>query len=53
MSNDSGKELSPSDDNDDGVDVKVITALEESTEHKTLSDSTRSDSSSGSFAFPV
>ncbi|XP_074338119.1 protein BREAKING OF ASYMMETRY IN THE STOMATAL LINEAGE-like [Apium graveolens] len=52
-SNESGKELSPSDENDDGVDIKVITAIEDSTEHKTLSDSTRSDSSSGSFAFPI
>lgn len=45
--------LSPSDENDDGDDIKVITAIEESTEHKTWSESTRSDSSSGSFAFPM
>ncbi|XP_017257573.2 protein BREAKING OF ASYMMETRY IN THE STOMATAL LINEAGE [Daucus carota subsp. sativus] len=49
----SSRELSRSNTNDDGDDIKVITAIEESREHKTLSESTRSDSSSGSFAFPV
>ncbi|KAK1372165.1 hypothetical protein POM88_038257 [Heracleum sosnowskyi] len=52
-SNESSKVLSPSDENDDGDSIKVITAIEESTELKTLSESSRSDSSSGSFAFPI
>lgn len=49
----SSKKLPPSDENGDGDDIKVITAIEESKEQKILSESTRSDSSAGSFAFPV
>ncbi|KAK1388027.1 hypothetical protein POM88_016205 [Heracleum sosnowskyi] len=46
-------ESSPSGVKGGGDDIEVVTATEESTEPRTLSESTRSDSSAGSFAFPV
>ncbi|KAL8134881.1 hypothetical protein AgCh_009767 [Apium graveolens] len=52
-SNKSGKKLSPSDVKGGCDEIEVVTATEENTEPRTLSESTRSDSSAGSFAFPV